>query len=340
MTQHTEDAAAAAASASARDSRFRAKMVGAYAPIALTAITAVITATWIPALPDPIAVHWSGDTPDGFGTAWLFVLTPLLVCGLFGVFVTAAARPTPAGLLTASQKLVLVVSIGLAGLLSIGLGGTLWVQRGLENAADASGGAIWMLWGLLAGVALAVSAWFFLPKSDTTRVVGEAPRPLDLAPTERVSWSRSIALSRGARLALIVAVGLAFAGLLVVAASGSRAGIAVALAAFVLLVGLGVATTRWRVTIDRRGLVVRSALGWPRITIPVEQVRDVTVVDVTPIADFGGWGWRWSADGRRGIIVRAGEAIQVTRTSGPAFVITVDDARTGAAVLAGVRSPR
>jgi hypothetical protein len=59
---------------------------------------------------------------------------------------------------------------------------------------------------------------------------------------------------------------------------------------------------------------------------------------VNPLAEFGGWGWRWGADGRVGVVLRAGEGIQVTRTNGKRFVVTVDDAQTGASVLAGVRS--
>jgi hypothetical protein len=322
--------------ARAAETRRRAFAVGVLLPVVLTGLAAVLAASWVPDLPDPVAVHWAGDTPDGFGSVWLFVLMPIGICGLFGTFLLiAAARPTPAGLLTASQKFTLVTSTWMAGLLSVGFSGTLWVQRGLDDAADASGGAIWMLWGLLAGFAVAVPAWFVLPKADTSGAAGERPEPIVPRSSELVTWSRAITLARGPRL-LVAAVLIAelIVGI-AVGASGAAGGLTIlAMTAVLLLVA--VATFSWRVTVDRRGLVVRSVLGWPRVSVPLDQVRDVEVVDVQPVADFGGWGWRYGPGGRSAIVLRGGAAIQVTRSNGKRFVVPVEDASTGAGVLAGL----
>lgn len=54
---------------------------------------------------------------------------------------------------------------------------------------------------------------------------------------------------------------------------------------------------------------------------------------VNPMGDFGGWGLRLSVDGRVGVVLRTGEALQITRRKGRPFVVTVDDAETAAAVL-------
>lgn len=335
MTQNTTDV-----TARARATRGRAITIGAVVPIIVAALAAVITASWIPELPDPVAVHWWGDAPDRFGNAWLFILTPLLVCGLFGVFVAAtSAKPTAAGLLGAAQKFVLVASVWMSGLLSVGLGGTLWVQRGLDDAAAASGGAVWMLWGVLAGFALAVPAWFLLPPADKTIGTGETPEPIGLAPTELVSWSRTATTGRGASALIVGVFVLQFVIALVLAANGTPGWGTLLIVAFGLLL-LVAATFYWRVTADRRGLTVRSALGWPRTTIPVHEITDVAIVEVQPMAEFGGWGWRHGVDGRSGVVVRTGAAIQVTRANGKRFVVTVDDAATGAAVLQGVRTSR
>ena len=51
------------------------------------------------------------------------------------------------------------------------------------------------------------------------------------------------------------------------------------------------------------------------------------------MAEFGGWGYRVGRGGRVGVVLRTGEALQVQRTGGRAFVVTVDDAATGAALL-------
>jgi hypothetical protein len=43
-------------------------------------------------------------------------------------------------------------------------------------------------------------------------------------------------------------------------------------------------------------------------------------------------------DGRRGIVLRAGEALQITRTDRRVFVVTVDGASDAAAVLETLRT--
>ena len=57
------------------------------------------------------------------------------------------------------------------------------------------------------------------------------------------------------------------------------------------------------------------------------------MVDVSPFAEFGGWGYRVGRGGRVGIVLRSGPALQVERTGGRSLVVTVDDAATGAALL-------
>ena len=57
---------------------------------------------------------------------------------------------------------------------------------------------------------------------------------------------------------------------------------------------------------------------------------------VDPAAEFGGWGFRLGLDGRFGIVLHAGEAIQVERRHGRPLVVTVDDAQTGAGLLAAL----
>lgn len=90
---------------------------------------------------------------------------------------------------------------------------------------------------------------------------------------------------------------------------------------------------RWWLVVDRRGLMVRSVIGWPRMRIPLNEVVSAEVTMVSPMGDFGGWGYKVDLAGTVGIVVRAGEAIRVRRTGERAMVVTVDDAATGAALL-------
>jgi hypothetical protein len=105
------------------------------------------------------------------------------------------------------------------------------------------------------------------------------------------------------------------------------------LAPLVLLV-FALLTTSWRVRVDEDGLVVRSLLGWPVYRVPVAEVATAGATEVYPGSDFGGWGIRLAPGRRLGIITRGGEALEVVRHDGRALVVTVDDASSGAALLA------
>src|SRR5690554_5305942 len=316
--------------------RRRLVLIRGVIPVAIATIGAAVMISWIPDLPDPIAVHWSGSGPDGFGPAWPIVLLPLGLVVAFSVFaVMISWKPTMNGLLTGSQKLVLVTSIWLSTLLSIGIGGSDFIQRGLEDATQADDVGWFLLAGALGGMLLAAPAWFLLPATDPSPHTAIDPEPLELHETERVSWTRTVLVAPAALVIAVVALCGAIAAVIITAtAAPEGVWFAVASLAFVTLLLLG--SGSWRVSADRRGLVVRSSLGWPRVTIPLSEIRAVQVADVNPTADFGGWGWRWDVAGRSGIIMRRGSAIQVTRASGKKFVVTVDDAATGAAVLAAL----
>ena len=152
----------------------------------------------------------------------------------------------------------------------------------------------------------------------------DAPR-LDVTPTTRLAWTGRASLRVGPTVALAVVVALplvwvALAGLAWVWL------LALALGALLAL------TLSARVTVDASGLRVSSAgLSWSRV--PLERVASAGTTTVSPLREFGGWGWRIGVDGRRGYVTRAGEALVVHRIGEPDVVVTVDDADEAAAVL-------
>jgi hypothetical protein len=100
------------------------------------------------------------------------------------------------------------------------------------------------------------------------------------------------------------------------------------------LVGVTIASMfRWTVRADSDGLTVRSATGWPRVHVPLDEVVRADVVNVRPLRDFGGWGLRVGRGGRVGVVLRPGEALLVERTGGRSVVVTVDGAAGAAGVL-------
>jgi hypothetical protein len=97
----------------------------------------------------------------------------------------------------------------------------------------------------------------------------------------------------------------------------------------------------WTVRVDARGVRVRSVIGVPWVSIPLDQITSADVIEVQALAQYGGWGIRWALNGRIGVIVRSGEALEVHRAKGLDLVVTVDDAGTAAALLNALvtRSP-
>lgn len=339
MTDHIPAAQETAESGARTLTRTRLVAVGAALPIVIAAVASGLMLGRLPQLPDPVAVHWTGSGPDGFGPAWSL---PALLLGMVVLYTALAVGiswpATVTGRLAPNQKFLLAVGTGLSTMLGIGLASMLDIQRGLGAATEATDSFAvgrGLIIGAAVGVGFAAIAWSLLPKAGATDDSVIEPAPLELATSERVTWSRTIRLSLSAVVVIAVAVGFAVVAV-VWTAVAAPAAIGVAVCALVLVMLAALCTGWWRVTVDRRGLRARSALGWPRVIIPAEDIRAVHAVTANPTADFGGWGWRMSVDGRTGIIMRAGSAIQVTRASGKRFVVTVDDAETAASVLAGL----
>ncbi|MGV1006222.1 MAG: DUF1648 domain-containing protein [Candidatus Nanopelagicales bacterium] len=316
----------------------RFKLVAIYLPLALTALFAAVQLWAIPELPDPVAVHWGvNGHPNGFGSAWtsfwLTIACCLLMTGLFGLSVLPALRRGDRGpMLRFLGSMSLGMTVFLGGVVTW----TLLRQRGLADAAAGPSITLPMVGSLALGLLAGLVAWWLQPHQEAARAFEARPVALSFAPTERVAWMGSATAGRG----LFLLVG---GGFLVLAGSAGLAwlladqGVALIVTATTLLVAVAaMVTLHFHVRIDGAGLAIRAPLGWPRWLVPIGEITDVAVIDVNPLADFGGWGVRMRP-GATGIILRSGKALQVTRSSGRKLVVTVADPMTAAAVLAGLR---
>lgn len=320
--------------------RARILVLGLGLPVLLATIGAALMASWAPELPDPIAIHWNGATPDGYGPLWGAIALLLGVTAAFGLFVVAATwKPQPSGRPSGTQKLLVSASNWMAAVLVTGIGGSISAQRGLGDASQTGGVLAWIALGAGVGVAFGVVAWFLLPKADNSSATAREVGPIGAAPSQRATWTRTVRIAAVAWMNIVGAGTVAIVAVVVLWIAQPR-GVAYAAVALAAMVMLALFTTMWQVTADTRGLTVRSLLGWPRKHIPTDDIATVQVVQVNPSADFGGWGWRWAPGRRSGIIMRNGAAIEVTRRDGSRFVVTVDDAATGAGVLAGAIARR
>lgn len=92
------------------------------------------------------------------------------------------------------------------------------------------------------------------------------------------------------------------------------------------------ATTTVRVTVTEAAVrVVGGPLSVPLWTIPLEDLVDARVEVVRP-RHYAGYGYR-AKGGRRCLIVRAGDALVLSRRRGRDVVVTVDGAEEGAGLL-------
>nr|MDT0657145.1 hypothetical protein [Micromonospora sp. DSM 115978] len=76
--------------------------------------------------------------------------------------------------------------------------------------------------------------------------------------------------------------------------------------------------------------------GWPSRRTPLAEITDVWTERRFP-SQVGGWGYRGLPSGNSTLMIRAGECLVIRRRSGAEFSVTVDDAGTGAALLAALR---
>ena len=103
-------------------------------PLALAAVPFVVATAWASELPDPVAVHFGTDGPDGFsslaGAVWpTAIATVAVALGSWALAFfwgrTALVRRTAAG-----------TAVGMAAFLSTLVVGMLDLQRGLADAAQ------------------------------------------------------------------------------------------------------------------------------------------------------------------------------------------------------------
>ncbi len=311
--------------------RGRAWLLGVVVPIVITAAAWAVVIALLPRLPEPVALHWDVSGVDRTGSVAELVTTMAVATGISLAVMGALS------VLTGRQSLTRRITLGLAvGLATMFAGLTLTtvlVQLDAPTAADAASPDLGMTISLVVAVGLGALAGALAREDPAQPATGSLPpdaETADLPQGQRAVWVRTVA-GLGQHLTwLLVLVSVVFA--VGVWLLSDTVFAAVVMAPVVVLV---LTMTTWRVQVAARGLTARGAFGWPRQHVPAGEVERADVAQVRPFAEYGGWGLRaaHSLDGTVGVVVRKGEAIAVERTGGRRFVVTVDDAATGAALL-------
>ncbi len=309
------------------------ELVGGLAvPVLSLVVTAACTLALLGRLPDRLPTHWSlTGAPDQSGPAWEGTVVQAVTSVLAVVAVLVVLR-TVRDLF--ARRLLLALAAGVPALVAT-VQLVLLVRAAARPAAAAQlrMGPAWILLAVAVAVAAAVAAGAVAvgppapartsspPDADLPRLPG--PATADLVWEGQYRQPLGLLASTALVLLLVLAAVLtSSAGLLVVA-------VLVALVLFPVAVML----TAARVRVDRDGVVVTGALPRPRAVWPLVHVRGARVVQVSPIAEFGGWGYRVGRGGRRGLVLRAGTALELELGDRSRFVVTVRDAETGAATV-------
>lgn len=332
---HLDEAQRAALARAKRAARW----VGVILPLALTAIATIVLVLWIPRMPDPMAVHWGPDmTPDGFGPPWM---NAAMAAGL-GLAMTALswlqglqtwqARQRGTAVWSSMFRILPAIVLGAVVFMQVIAVGTAWVQLDAVDARQtvAIGWVVLAAFGLWIGVTLI--AFLAQPKLRIEAPGSGPVAPMPLATSERAVWVGEVRPSRVFVWVIAVALVMLAAMALWAFSVEPWAGAVVA-GSFLLVLVLALISTWFRVRIDDAGLEARALLGWPVFRLRADDVVSVAAAQVMPFAEYGGWGMRWTPD-RFGIVMRTGEGIVATRRNGRLFAVTVDDAPTGAALLA------
>lgn len=307
-------------------------------PTVITIVALVIQIVALPAVPDTIAIHWGiNGAPDGFAPAWTtLVLTAVFGLGLPGLLAATTLPGLLRGERGPSYRLMGAVATALSAGITTLATWMMVAQIGLDDPTDARLSPLSLL--AIAGVAAVagVIGWLIQPNQQTVRSASAPVAPHPLSPGQRAVWSAETTVPVIGRIGIAVLVVGVWGAAIYMWLFGDPAASGWLLAAVgVLLLAAAATSLAFRVRVDKHGLSAVSVFGFPRFTVPLDEIASVSTVQVEPVGQFGGYGLRL-APGRFGVILHRGAAIEVERRSRRRFVITVDDAATGAALLQGL----
>jgi len=302
-------------------------------PVLVTATALILQFAWLGDLPDPAAIHWGpSGTPDGFGAAWTY---PAVTAGLgLGLPLLVAITTLPMlrrGARDGVFRFLGALALGMSAFMATLTTWSLEIQRGLASATDAPSLLPAMLVASCVGALLGVGGWLFQPRQQAEILDWKPAQGMELAPGERVVWMRTASMGRWS-VVILSMVGAAIVGTAIAAWTVGEFAAAWLLLGALVAVALGAAASFFHVRVDDGGLTAVAALGFPRVRVPLDDVADAGVAPVNGFAEFGGYGVR-TRPGATGIVLRNGDALQVTRKGGRRLVVTVDDAVSAAALL-------
>lgn len=321
---------------------FAATLVGIIIPSLLALLTVFIFLLWRGELPNPIATHWGpSGAADGFMPfTGVLISFPLFIAGI-PVFITGAVLASSRGRWAGTQRFVIAIALATSVLVTVIAITSVAMQRGLADAADVASVDQALFAAFAASVVAGLLGFFLQPRyQDAQAEMQDLYKDATQEETPN-EWTGKVSMARAGIIVIWLGVALVVGATLLVImvpeSQGDPVAIWVTITMFVLaavIAVLALTMTSFFVTADETGLEVRSVAGWPKVKIDLDDIKSINVTDVSPMGEFGGWGYRIGFDNRSGFIMRTGEALVVERFSKKrAFVVTVDGATDAARVI-------
>jgi hypothetical protein len=272
-----------------------------------------------------MASHWSSPGPaDGFSPTWPSFWTFAPITAALAIVAVILA------VLSARQEVPRVFTAlmaSLAGFTALAWVVPAWASADAVTPAEARLGARMLL--ILLAVASGTAVYLLLPPTVPTVSDGAERPTLSLAPGERVSWTGLT----GSRVleAVTALVGVLFLAAVVVAVVLHESAAWTPVVIFGLATLSALALAPARLTVDRRGIrLVSALLRIPLIRVKLENIDSVAATTIEPM-QWGGWGFRVSGAGLA-YVARRGPGLVIGRRGGGAVAITIDGPEQPAAV--------
>lgn len=280
-------------------------------------------------LPDPLAVHWSGVSPDRSMSqiGWLAVVLGILVLG--AAVAGGALATTPDWGYRATRRAFLAGLLAWGGF-ALGLQATVLIANlDVTDWQDARTSLTALPLILVPSAIGFAAGWLLAGSVDKPRQTAELPS-ITLGSGDRAAWATRVS----ARWATYSFIGVAV--LTVVTAALAVAGFGqvpwITPVALALVSVAGITMTSVSISIGARGVTIRfGVIGWPVWRIKLSDIAGASVEDRQAL-EVGGWGFRVTPYGTA-LMLRSGECLVIERHGKKNVFLSVDDAASAAALL-------
>ncbi|UYP18998.1 DUF1648 domain-containing protein [Rhodococcus sp. Z13] len=299
-------------------------LLGLIVPVLCAGTVLLLTRSWLPRLPEQVATHWSGTTPDSFGSPMSSAWTAALIVLLVGGGCCSIAALAQAQLMM--RRYMLATGLAVTGTITVLFLAALGAQLDTTGPEQVSLPGWTAMAGMWVGAAVGWLGGRLLRDGRERKRASSAPDPA--LPRGRAELPIVEQVGVGTGTVVVLSLLIAVPALLVCAGTKSWWPLGLFVPVALLVLGL----LRFTVIVDEAGIRV-SNLSATALEYGLEEITGAKVIETQPFGDWGGWGLRAKGRGRYGVVTRSGPAVVVTMASGQELTVTTTRAEEIAGAL-------